>query len=226
MLYLLSPVLVYSQRKPYPGLTEWQWPWRSLVWAHELVFKWELCFKFHISVSTFTELNPVFPYISDARGNRITLNDQKDCGYYINKGKDGKTHLIYQLHSHCHQSVEASIDSNLTLWTWPFAHMTIPIHLLTLVLMFSATRVKCMSLVSSTSLKMDKRRLSFPVRLWSRGPDRVGGMGFLSRWMFGLPKAVPLGLVVDISTVSDICAAAPQSATFTANTVSPVGLAP
>ncbi|XP_011472723.1 uncharacterized protein LOC101164209 [Oryzias latipes] len=47
--------------------------------------------------------------VKDARGNRITLNDQKDCGYYINKGKDGKTHLIYQLHSHCHQSVEGEM---------------------------------------------------------------------------------------------------------------------
>ncbi|RVE76460.1 hypothetical protein OJAV_G00007810 [Oryzias javanicus] len=47
--------------------------------------------------------------VKDFRGNLINLNDQKGCGYFINKGKDGKTHLIYPLHSHCHQSVQGEM---------------------------------------------------------------------------------------------------------------------
>ncbi|XP_068583428.1 uncharacterized protein [Cebidichthys violaceus] len=54
----------------------------------------------------------------DIKGNQMSLQDApKHCGYSARKGKDGKIRLIIQLHSRCHMSVQASIDSDFTLST-------------------------------------------------------------------------------------------------------------
>ncbi len=51
--------------------------------------------------------------ISDVKGNLMNLQDApKHCGYSARKGKDGKIQLSLQLHTRCHMSVQASIDSD------------------------------------------------------------------------------------------------------------------
>ncbi|XP_041840229.1 uncharacterized protein LOC121639097 [Melanotaenia boesemani] len=45
--------------------------------------------------------------VKDIKGNQMNLLEApKDCGYYANEGKDGRIHLILQLHPHCHMSVQ------------------------------------------------------------------------------------------------------------------------
>ncbi|XP_035515542.1 protein piccolo [Morone saxatilis] len=56
--------------------------------------------------------------VKDIKGNHMNLQDApKHCGYSARKGKDGKIRLSLQLHSRCHMSVQASIDSDFTLST-------------------------------------------------------------------------------------------------------------
>ncbi|XP_060883530.1 uncharacterized protein LOC132954976 [Labrus mixtus] len=54
--------------------------------------------------------------VKDIEGNQVNLQDApKHCGYSAKKGDDGKISLSLQLHSRCHMSVQASIDSDFTL---------------------------------------------------------------------------------------------------------------
>lgn len=52
-------------------------------------------------------------YFSDISRHQVTLQEAPThCGYSASQGKDGKIHLILQLNSVCHMSVEASIESD------------------------------------------------------------------------------------------------------------------
>ncbi|KAM8880034.1 uncharacterized protein AB9W97_015071 [Spinachia spinachia] len=45
--------------------------------------------------------------IKDIKGNQMSLQDApQHCGYSVRKSKDGRIHLIIQLHSRCHVSVQ------------------------------------------------------------------------------------------------------------------------
>ncbi|XP_031727888.1 uncharacterized protein LOC116396968 [Anarrhichthys ocellatus] len=46
----------------------------------------------------------------DIEGNQMSLQDApKHCGYSARRGKDGKIHLIIQLHSRCHMSMQGKM---------------------------------------------------------------------------------------------------------------------
>ncbi|KAL6110121.1 uncharacterized protein ACO6RY_19267 [Pungitius sinensis] len=48
--------------------------------------------------------------IKDIKGNQMSLQDApRHCGYSARKGKDGQIHLIIQLHSRCHMSVQGQM---------------------------------------------------------------------------------------------------------------------
>lgn len=59
-----------------------------------------------------------FFFSQDSTGSQIKLQDApKDCGYSAREGNNGKIHLSLQLHSHCHMSMQESIDFDLKLST-------------------------------------------------------------------------------------------------------------
>uniref|UniRef100_A0A8C5HCD2 Uncharacterized LOC114462934 n=1 Tax=Gouania willdenowi TaxID=441366 RepID=A0A8C5HCD2_GOUWI len=48
--------------------------------------------------------------VKDVTGNQMKLQEApKYCGYSASKGKDGKIHLSFQLHSRCHMSVQGKM---------------------------------------------------------------------------------------------------------------------
>uniref|UniRef100_A0A3Q1B6T2 ZP domain-containing protein n=1 Tax=Amphiprion ocellaris TaxID=80972 RepID=A0A3Q1B6T2_AMPOC len=48
--------------------------------------------------------------VKDIKGNQMKLQEAPEhCGYSASKGKDGKIHLSFQLHSRCHMSVQGKM---------------------------------------------------------------------------------------------------------------------
>lgn len=54
--------------------------------------------------------------ILDVEGKTMNfIEAPKHCGYYASNDKDGKILLTLHLQSHCHMSMQASIDPDLIL---------------------------------------------------------------------------------------------------------------
>lgn len=122
--------------------------------------------RFSFKLVTFSPLiwNNCFFFPQDLKGNQIKVQDApKHCGYSARKGNNGKIYLSLQLHSHCHLSVQESIDFDLKLSTWPFlCNWTFEWGIISLLLL-SKGKMYIVAILYMTQSERREAQVSCPV---------------------------------------------------------------